>query len=297
MYYIYKITNKLNGKIYVGQHKVIKKESLNRYLGSGTLIKLAIKKYGKENFIKEILEYCTKDNVSEREIYWIKKLNARNNNYNISIGGQSGDSTINTVVYNNGKNLKYIKIGDSIPSGYVKGSLRCFPTRKSRLLLSKSLKGVNKNKVPWNKGKTKDNDSVKLNAEHARQTIISQGILKGANNPRAKTFILIDPSGNKYTVIGGLKNFCKEHNISLCLIRKFIDKCPVILGKNNSSKKLITLNSVGWQIFKMQTDSVNEAKRRRRNHRKKLYEQCKLSNRQKNINKIKDYLEDSDTII
>lgn len=81
------------------------------------------------------------------------------------------------------------------------------------------------------------------------------------------------------------------------ITNKLNGKYPVILDKNNSSKKLITLNSVGWQIFKMQTDSVNEAKRRRRNHRKKLYEQGKLSNRQKNINKIKDYLEDSDTII
>ena len=56
-YYIYKITNKLNGKSYVGQHKVPQKpESFKRYMGKGIAITKAIKKYGKENFDKIILE-------------------------------------------------------------------------------------------------------------------------------------------------------------------------------------------------------------------------------------------------
>lgn len=46
--YIYKITNELNGKIYIGQHKACHFE--DRYWGSGKLIKYAIKKYGVENF-------------------------------------------------------------------------------------------------------------------------------------------------------------------------------------------------------------------------------------------------------
>lgn len=57
------------------------------------MITKAIKKYGKENFKKEIIEYCnTKKELDEREKYWIKyfKSDDRNIGYNIVAGGQGG---------------------------------------------------------------------------------------------------------------------------------------------------------------------------------------------------------------
>jgi group I intron endonuclease len=57
--YIYKITNKLNNKVYIGTHKAYSKGELNSYYGRGTAIKEAIEDYGKSNFEKEILEYCS----------------------------------------------------------------------------------------------------------------------------------------------------------------------------------------------------------------------------------------------
>lgn len=52
-YIIYKITNQLNGKYYIGRHAT--KDVNDCYMGSGTGIKNAIKKYGVENFTKEII--------------------------------------------------------------------------------------------------------------------------------------------------------------------------------------------------------------------------------------------------
>jgi group I intron endonuclease len=66
---IYKITNLINNKIYIGQDAYDNKN----YYGSGRIIKRAIKKYGKHNFIKDILNQCnSKQEMNELEIYWIK---------------------------------------------------------------------------------------------------------------------------------------------------------------------------------------------------------------------------------
>lgn len=87
---IYMVTNLVNGKIYIGQ------DSKNKeyYYGSGKAIIRSIKKYGKENFKKEILEsVLTIEELNEREIYWISKFNSsdRKIGYNISKGGSEGD--------------------------------------------------------------------------------------------------------------------------------------------------------------------------------------------------------------
>ena len=82
---IYKTINLLNGKIYVGQDS---KNNPN-YFGSGVYIWSAIKKYGKENFKKEILYECSsKKELNEKEIEWIKRLKCRGpNGYNLTDGG------------------------------------------------------------------------------------------------------------------------------------------------------------------------------------------------------------------
>jgi len=99
---IYKITNLLNNKIYIGKDTT----SDPSYFGSGLLIRRAIEKYGKINFIKEVIdETGDYDNLSEKEIYWIEKYNStdRNIGYNISKGGDGGN------VFLNHPNLDMIK--------------------------------------------------------------------------------------------------------------------------------------------------------------------------------------------
>lgn len=91
---IYKTTNKITGKIYIGQTK----NDTPDYLGSGKILRYAIEKYGKENFEKEILEECaSKEDMDTAEIYWISHYEStkREIGYNISIGGTGGDTISN----------------------------------------------------------------------------------------------------------------------------------------------------------------------------------------------------------
>jgi group I intron endonuclease len=92
--FIYITTNLINSKKYIGQ----KRFKTNRgtyskwksYLGSGKLIKRAIKKYGKEAFKREIIDIAYSEyELNEKEIYWIEKFDAINNKefYNIAEGG------------------------------------------------------------------------------------------------------------------------------------------------------------------------------------------------------------------
>jgi group I intron endonuclease len=86
---IYKTVNVLNGKFYVGKDERNKPD----YYGSGINLNRAIKKYGKENFIKEVLEYCsTKEELIEKEKYWIKETKAQELGYNIADGGWGGNT-------------------------------------------------------------------------------------------------------------------------------------------------------------------------------------------------------------
>jgi group I intron endonuclease len=76
MAYVYLITNKINGRKYVGSSR--KSQIDENYYGSGKVIKDALKKYGKENFQRDIL-WEGKGNARDIETYFLKKINAANN--------------------------------------------------------------------------------------------------------------------------------------------------------------------------------------------------------------------------
>ena len=91
MYFtIYQITNKINGKIYIGKHQT--KNPNDAYYGSGKAITASIKKYGKENFKKEILfvfETETEMNQKEKELI-TEEFVLRDDTYNLGVGGEGG---------------------------------------------------------------------------------------------------------------------------------------------------------------------------------------------------------------
>jgi group I intron endonuclease len=73
---IYKTTNIINGKQYIGKDK----NNDPYYMGSGSDLKKAIKKYGRSVFTKEIIEHCNSiDHLIERETYWLNYYDVENN--------------------------------------------------------------------------------------------------------------------------------------------------------------------------------------------------------------------------
>lgn len=91
---IYKITNSINGKVYIGQTAVSVKRRWNRHKFEATNgnsempIHIAMRKYGVHNFYYEIVEECQNSELDSREEYWILQENSfYDGGYNATLGG------------------------------------------------------------------------------------------------------------------------------------------------------------------------------------------------------------------
>lgn len=89
-YFIYKITNMLSGRYYIGMHSTNNMD--DGYLGSGNRLRLAIRKHGKLNFKREILEFCESSEElkkREKEIITLDEI-AKDDCMNLVVGGEGG---------------------------------------------------------------------------------------------------------------------------------------------------------------------------------------------------------------
>ena len=95
---IYKVTNKINGKVYIGQSVDIGRRWREHMTAKDDIyFHKAIQKYGVENFEWEVIEQCKKSELDEREIYWIEYYDSFNKGYNCTRGGEgnSGEGSPN----------------------------------------------------------------------------------------------------------------------------------------------------------------------------------------------------------
>lgn len=93
---IYKITNLINGKSYIGQtSRPLKARWKEHKTGNyqRQVVDTAIRKYGKENFSIETLEECPNEELDDRERYWVAYYNTYHDGYNNTEGGQIWQST------------------------------------------------------------------------------------------------------------------------------------------------------------------------------------------------------------
>lgn len=120
---VYKITNLVNNKIYIGQTIHSLKHRFNQHTRKSGCTRLynAIIKYGKENFKIEELEKVNKEDLDVREIYWINYYNSMDKNigYNLIPGGKLGplgkyklnSDQIEEIIKLDSENISHIEIG------------------------------------------------------------------------------------------------------------------------------------------------------------------------------------------
>lgn len=170
-YLVYKTTNLINSKIYIGCHATNDLE--DGYIGSGKLLKKAVKKYGKENFKFEILHFFNNPTdmfECERRLVTIDLVES-DESYNLVVGGSGGFKVLNVDEWKS--KLKESRKGK-------KPALGLRHSEETRKRISEKGKG----KTPWNKGmpgtwigKTHSEDSKRLISENRK------GKATGEKNP------------------------------------------------------------------------------------------------------------------
>jgi GIY-YIG catalytic domain len=109
LYILYKTTNKVNGKFYIGVHQT--NDINDGYIGSGTLLKAAIVKYGIENFHREVLQIfkSKKDAYQKEKELVTEELVKSKDCYNVKEGGRGGFDHIRAAnLHFSSKNKKII---------------------------------------------------------------------------------------------------------------------------------------------------------------------------------------------
>jgi group I intron endonuclease len=170
-YIVYETINKINGKKYVGCHAT--NDIDDGYIGSGNLLKEAIKKYGIENFERRILHHaCTPEEMFNVESSIVtEEFVARDDTYNLVPGGFGGFKVQDVDDWKN--KLRSSRKGK-------KPALGLKHTEESKRKMSVSKKG----RPAWNKGlpgtfrgKNHTEEAKRKNSE------AHKGLFSGSKNP------------------------------------------------------------------------------------------------------------------
>ena len=172
---VYRITNMINGKKYIGKHSTT--DVYDGYFGSGIAIKQAINKYGIDNFKKEIICYCNnEEELKEMEKYHIKKEGTFSNGYNLTLGGEGI--------------LGYKHTEDSIR--------KASDSRKRYYEENPEMREKISEMAKKRVGKLNSFYGRKLSQEHIDKLTVSRvKAITGVNNPSAKS-VICNETGVKY---------------------------------------------------------------------------------------------------
>jgi hypothetical protein len=244
---IYKTTNLINGKFYIG------KDSKNNpdYIGSGVILERAIKKHGIHNFKKEILEVCSNDaELNEREIYWIKyyKSTDRKIGYNLTEGGTGGDTFKHSrrkterrkILSNALKSSEKVK--SNITSGrYSEQAKEMWKDDSHRTLISNLMKGRN---IHW-----KDKISNSITEWHKNNPMSNETrekFVQNGKNMKGYEFLKVNDELESKIVLNyknkiGVKSLIKAFNLSRYVIVRILKKHNVYVKNKKGKKKNIDI--------------------------------------------------------
>lgn len=184
VYYVYKVTNIMNNKWYVGKRKHTSPYE-DQYMGSGQLIKAAIQKHGKQNFSKEILRiFETNDEAAQFEASLVTREAIKDAlTYNLHEGGHGGFGHINSLPPEERINIKAFR--QKVASGEIKvGGSNNWPDETRKAAISRLRRG----------GKINYTAAIKQKMSNAK---------KGKNNNNYKKVWIYNPilRINRYEVL------------------------------------------------------------------------------------------------
>ena len=224
--YIYKITNKVNNKIYIGKHKHDIPELDCKYVASGTYINRSIRTYGIDNFTIELIDVAyTVEELNDKEIMYIDKYDSiAPNGYNLTHGG---DGLLNP--------------SQEVRDRMSKAKLGTKRTEESKLKASAKLRGIKKT-PEWvekvrasNRGKKPSNNTIEKSIEVHRNS-------KWYNNGTVEIMLPPNKEVPVGFVVGRLKNpfpNCSGIKKDSALVNKVADKKRGSSWYNNGSKEIM----------------------------------------------------------
>jgi len=202
---IYKATNKINGKRYIGRTIKSLNTRISSHLGDALANKYnihfhsALRKYGADGFDWDIIAECDDiDELNRLEIFFIGQYDTYNSGYNMTLGGE-GISGWNHTEESNKKNSESHK-GEK--SSWW-GKRHSEETKKK---LSKGKKG--ENNPNYNKHPTKETREKMSKANKGEKN--SMYGKRGSESPAAKKYTITTPQG-KEIFVHGLSKFCRDY--------------------------------------------------------------------------------------
>ena len=220
---IYKSTNTINNKCYIGQtiQRFNKRKRGHKYNSGKQAFAMAIRKHGWDNFTWEVLCECSsKEELDEMEFHYIKQYDSyRKGGYNMTMGGEGGMSGFNHTEETKEKcriastGVKVSKETRRKLSILHKGRKHTDESKKRMGLSQKGRKHTDESKKKMSISKSKPRKP--LTDDHKKNCSISQ--LNRTDS--LKPCVFIDPNGVEY-LVKGIKPGCRYHKLrSNCMSR------------------------------------------------------------------------------